>query len=191
MTTLTPDIIKDFVIASHFNFQKVQDDLAQYPDLLYAQHQWGEDDFEDGLGAASHVGNREIAQFFIAQGVEPTICTLAMLGDRAGVQAFLSIDPKTANARGAHGITVMFHAALSGDTEITSMLKNAGCNEGYNHALHGALMFGHVEMVRWLLDNGVTDVNTKNFQDKTPLAVALENGYADIEAILREKGATA
>lgn len=190
MTTLTPDMIKDFVIASHFNLQKVQDDLAQYPDLLYAQHQWGEDDFEDGLGAASHVGNRDIAQFFIAQGVEPTICTLAMLGDRAGVSAFLSIDPQTANARGAHGITVMFHAALSGDTEIASMLKVAGCVEGYNHALHGALMFGHVDMVRWLLDNGVTDVNTKNFQDKTPLAVAIEKSYADIEALLREKGAT-
>lgn len=190
MTTLTPDMIKDFVIASHFNLQKVQDDLAQYPDLLYAQHQWGENDFEDGLGAASHVGNREIAQFFIAQGVEPTICTLAMLGDRAGVSAFLSIDPKTANARGAHGITVMFHAALSGDVTIAQTLKDAGCVEGYNHALHGALMFGHVEMVRRLLDNGVTDVNMKNFQDKTPLAVAIEKGYADIESILRQKGAT-
>ncbi len=166
----------------------VQHYLEQYPDLLRVYHQWGENDFEDGLGAASHVGNREIAQFFISQGVEPTICTLAMLGDKAGVGAFLELDPATANARGAHGISVMFHAALSGDTDMTAMLKNAGCTGDYNHSLHAALMKGHANMVRWLLDNGVTDVNMKNFQDKTPLAVAIEKGYTDIESILRENG---
>ncbi|MCU0481086.1 MAG: ankyrin repeat domain-containing protein [Anaerolineae bacterium] len=188
---ITPDIIKDFVIASHFNLQKVKDYLAQYPDLLTAQHQWGDDDFEDGLGAASHVGNREIAQFFISQGVEPTICTLAMLGDKAGIQAFLEIDPTTANARGAHGISVMFHAALSGDVSIASLLKRAGCTGDYNHALHAAVMKSHADMTRWLLDNGVTDVNSKNFQGKTALAVAIENGDAQIEAMLREKGGVA
>jgi len=188
MATPNADIIKDFVIASHFNLQKVKDYLDQYPDLLRAEHQWGEADFEDGLGAASHVGNREIAQFFIGQGVEPTICTLAMLGDKAGVQAFLELDPATANARGAHGISLMFHAALSGDTDVTAMLKQAGCTGDYNHALHAALMKGHEDMARWLLDNGVTDVNGKNYQDKTPLAVAIEMGYTRIEAILRERG---
>lgn len=191
MTTPTADMIKDFVIASHFNLQKVKDDLDQYPDLLRVYHQWGENDFEDGLGAASHVGNREIAQFFIAQGVEPTICTLAMLGDKAGVQAFLEIDPTTANVRGAHGISVMFHAALSGDVSMARLLKEAGCTGDYNHALHAAVMKGHADMTRWLLENGVTDVNTKNFQAKTALAVAIENGNVEIEAILCEKGGVA
>ncbi|MDX2078439.1 MAG: ankyrin repeat domain-containing protein [bacterium] len=189
MTMPSADIIKDFVISSHFNLAKVKDYLEQYPDLLRAQHQWGEDDFEDGLGAASHVGNREIAQFFIAQGVEPTMCAVAMLGDRAGVDAFLALDPQSANARGAHGITVMFHAALGGDVAIAQTLKDAGCNEGFNHALHAAVGGGHGDMVRWLLANGVTDVNTKNFQDKTALVQAIENGHAEIEAMLREKGA--
>jgi uncharacterized protein len=188
MTTPTADIIKDFVIAAHFNLQKVKDYLAQYPNLLTVYHQWGENDFEDGLGAASHVGNRDIAHFFIEQGVEPTICTLAMLGDKAGVRAFLEIDPATANARGAHGISLMFHAALSGDTELSAMLKQAGCTGDYNHALHAAVMKSHTDMTRWLLENGVTDVNTKNFQDKTALAVSIENGDTQIEALLREKG---
>lgn len=188
MTTPNADIIKDFVIASHFNLQKVKDYLDQYPDLLRAEHQWGENDFEDGLGAASHVGNREIAQFFISQGVEPTICTLAMLGDKAGVQAFLELDPATANARGAHGISLMFHAALSGNIEVTAMLKNAGCVEGYSFALHAALMKDHEAMALWLLNNGATDVNVKNYQDKTPLVVAIEKGFTQIEAILRERG---
>jgi ankyrin repeat protein len=189
MTMPSADIIKDFVISAHFNLPKVQTYLTEYPDLLRAEHQWGEGDFEDGLGAASHVGNRAIAQFFIEQGVEPTICAVAMLGDRAGVDAFLALDPQSANARGAHGISLMFHVALSGDVAIAQTLKDAGCHEGFNHALHGALMFGHVDMVRWLLANGVTDVNTLNYEEKTPLAVAIEKGFADIEALLRGAGA--
>ena len=54
---LTPELIREFVIAAHFNLEKVQTMLAERPSLLTVRHQWGENDFEDGLGAASHVGN--------------------------------------------------------------------------------------------------------------------------------------
>lgn len=64
---------KEFVVASHFNLDRVKELYTQYPALLTARHQWGENDFEDGLGAASHVGNRSIAEFFLTEDVPLTM----------------------------------------------------------------------------------------------------------------------
>ena len=53
-----------FVGASHGKFDVVKELLAEYPNLIYSKWDWGGGDFETGLGAASHVGNKEVAQFF-------------------------------------------------------------------------------------------------------------------------------
>ena len=123
---LTPEIIREFVIASHFNLEKVRTMLADQPALLTVQHQWGEGDFEDGLGAASHVGNRPIAEFFLAQGVPLSVCAAAMLGRTSDVAAFIQADAAQANAHGAHNIPILFHAAMSGDTALTDLLLASG-----------------------------------------------------------------
>lgn len=186
---LTPDLIREFVINAHFNLDKVKVMLADYPPLLTVRHQWGENDFEDGLGAASHVGNRPIAEFFLEQGVPLTVCAAAMLGRKADVETFLKADAMQANARGAHGIPIMFHAAMSGDTSLAQLLKESGCTEGYNFALHGAIAHGHLDMTRWLLDNGATDLQIANYEGKTPLTKALEGNQPAIADLLRARGA--
>jgi ankyrin repeat protein len=187
---LTPEIIREFVIASHFNFDKVRAMLAERPTLLTAQHQWGENDYEDGLGAASHVGNRPIAEFFLDQGVPLTICAAAVLGRTADVAKFIEADSAQANAQGAHRIPILFHAALSGDTGLTDLLLNAGCNEGFDDALHGAIMYGHAEMVDWLLEHGASNLQVLNYEGKTPLKKAVELGHTAIADKLRSRGAT-
>ncbi len=184
MTELSPEIIKDFVLAGHFDLQKIKTLLAEQPALLNVEHQWGENDFESALGAASHVGNVPIAQYLLEQGAPMTITTAAMLGDIDIVADMIGVDKSLVTAKGAHGITIMFHTALSGNVEIADMLKELGNNEGYNHALHGAVMKGHVAMARWLLNNGVTDTQTKNFQGKTPLETAQANDNAELIALL-------
>lgn len=186
---LTPDLIKDFVLAAHFNFDKVKAMLAENPGLLMKSHQWGENDFEDAIGAASHVGNRPIAEFLLEQGVPSSICTAAMLGNVNEVAAYLDKDPAQANATGAHRISLMFHAAMSGDTALTALLKSRGCTGDYNHALHAAINRGHKDMVAWLLDNGVTDLSYKDFQGKTPLKNAIDRNQTDIADLLRQRGA--
>jgi uncharacterized protein len=189
-STLSPELIREFVMASHFNLPKVQEMLAENPALLTAEHDWGgESGFEDGLGAASHVGNRAIAEFFLAQGVPLTICTAAMLGKSEDVKAFLAQDPAQANARGAHGITVMFHAAMSGDLGIVRMLKDHGCKEGFSHSIHAAINFGHKDVVAWLLTNGAQDVNVLDYQSKTPLKHALDDNQPEIAELLKTHGA--
>jgi ankyrin repeat protein len=190
MSVLSPDLIKDFVIAAHSDLARVQAMLAENPALLNIEHQWGENDFEDGLGAAAHMGNRTIAEYLLAQGAPLTICTAAMLGRLDDVKAFLDADASRANARGAHQITVMFHTAMSGSIEIAELLKAHGCTEGYSYSLHGAIEFGHKPMVEWLLNNGVQLINALNFEGKTPLKKALELGHADMAELIRAHGGT-
>jgi ankyrin repeat protein len=187
---LPPELVREFVIAAHGSLDKVTTMLEQEPALLNAQFEWSPDDFEDGLGAASHVGNRAIAEFLLSKGAPLNICTAAMLGRMEDVSVFLRLNPSLANARGAHGIPVMFHAAMSGNTIITAMLQGSGCNEGIPFALHGAIAYGHKDMVRWLLDHGAkADVQIKNFENKTPLQKATELGYPEIADLLKQAGA--
>ncbi len=186
---LSPEKIREFVIAAHFNLDKVHAMAAEAPSLLKAQHQWGENDYEDGLGAASHVGNRAIAEFFLSQGIPLTIFAAAMLGRTTEVAAFLQHDPALANAHGAHRIPIMFHAALSGNTELTDLLHTSGCNEGYDGAIHAAIMYGHTDMVSWLLEHGASDLQGLNYEGKTPLKKAVELDHMPIVELLKGRGA--
>src|SRR5205085_9080582 len=93
---------------------------------------------------------------------------------------YLEADPSLANAKGAHGIPIMYHAAMSGNTDVTELLLEYGGGEGINGALHGAVNFGHTDIVAWLVQHGVDNVNVPNFDGKTPLQVAEEKGHTDI-----------
>jgi len=187
---LPEELVREFVIASHSDLDKVKAMLAATPALLNAKYAWGPNDFEDGLGAASHVGNRPLAEFFLSQGVPLNICTAAMLGRLEDVSVFLRLDPSLANAHGAHGIPVMFFAAMGGSTIIAAMLQGSGCTEGFAFALHGAINFGQKDMVRWLIDHGAKDdLQVLNYQQKTPLTKAIEQGQTEIADMLRQAGA--
>ncbi len=186
---MSADLVRPFVLASHGNLGAVQSMLAEHPELLNARFEWSPGDYEDGLGAASHVGNRAIAEFFLSKGVPSNICTAAMLGNIDEVKAFLDEDPSLANARGAHGISLMFHASMSGSLELLKLLKARGCTEGYSDALHGAISYNHADLVAWLLDNGATDVNVPNWEGKTPLQRAQESGQTQVADLLKTHGA--
>jgi ankyrin repeat protein len=187
---MTTDLVKPFVLASHGNLEAVKSMLAEHPDLLLVQFEWGPNDYEDGLGAASHVGNRAIAEFFLSKGVPTNICTAAMLGHYDEVKAFLDKDAALANATGAHNIPLMFHASMSGNLEILKLLKSRGCTEGYSDALHGAISYKHTDLVAWLLDNGATDVNIPNWENKTPLQRAQDSDQTEVVELLKAHGAT-
>jgi ankyrin repeat protein len=189
-TGLLPETIKEFVIAAHSDLDKTRAMLSASPSLLNAKHQWDENDYEDALGAASHVGNAPIARCLLERGAPMTICTAAMLGDSERVSQYLEDDVSQASAKGAHNIPIMSHAALSGNVEIARMLVDYGGGEGMSHALHMAIGKRHYEMVRWLLENGDIDFAMKNFMGKTHLQASIESDQGDIAALLREYGAT-
>ena len=185
--TVSQELVEPFVLAAHGNFAKVQELYEQHPEILNIP--WAKFD-ETALQASSHMGRREIAQYLLSKGAPLNICAAAMLGMQAEVAAFLKQDSSLANARGAHGIPALFHAAMSGQTEVAALLLEHGGGEGINTALHGAVNFGHIEMVRWLLEHGVTNVNAPNYEQKTPLNVATELGHTEIAELLRARGGT-
>ena len=114
--TQPADLARQMVGASHRDGAKVRELLALHPTLANASWDWGFGDWEDAIGAASHVGNREIAAILLAHGARPTIFTAAMLGQLDTVKAFIKASPGIEATTGPHGITLLRHAIAGGPT---------------------------------------------------------------------------
>jgi ankyrin repeat protein len=175
----------EIVLVSHGQFDRVKEILAERPELLNVLYEpWA----ETPLGAASHVGNVPIAEYLLELGAPLTITTAAMLGRKKDVERFLEEDPELANAAGAHGISLLFHTAYSGDVSIAEAIVAAGgSTSSAGHAVHAAVSKGHQEMISWLLERGA-DPNVPDFQGRTPLAVAEKQGNEAIAVLLRNAG---
>lgn len=109
-----PDVVREMVTVSHGNVARVKELVGRQPALARAAWDWGFGDWEDALGAASHVGNREIAEFLIEQGARPTIFSAAMLGQLDTVKAFITALPGVQRTKGPHGIPLLSHAGAGG-----------------------------------------------------------------------------
>jgi hypothetical protein len=118
-------VVKEMVIASHGNVARVKELVGRSPALARAAVDWGYGDWEDALGAASHVGSREIAEFLIANGARPTIFSAAMLGQLDAVKAFITAMPGAEAIPGPHSITLLRHAMAGGPAAqaVTDYLK--------------------------------------------------------------------
>jgi hypothetical protein len=106
--------VKDFVSNAHGDFDAVQALLAEEPRLVNAAWDWGGGDWETGLGAAAHMGRRQIALFLLEHGARLDLFAAAMLGYFDIVSAVLSDFPEMHNAAGPHGIPLVEHARAGG-----------------------------------------------------------------------------
>ena len=185
---LSQDLVGEFVQAAHFSLAKVQALHQHYPALLNAR--WEKYD-ELAIEAAGHMGQRRIAEYLLAHGAPLQIFVAASLGNTQAVARFLHEDPSFANARGIHGISLCYHAALSGNLEVLELIHQAGGHEGVDEAVHAATRFGHTPVVAWLLGRGATNLTIRNFEQKTPLQVARDKGYEEIVTLLQQHGAAA
>jgi len=186
MADLSPnsDIVREFMIAAHGNLPRVKEMLAKEPGLLNAPYAWREDDLETGIQAAAHVGNTPIAEFLLDEGAPLAICTAAMLGRLDTVKALISQEPNRVNEHGAHKITLLAHAAISGNVSLLELLAGHGVQEGASHALGEAVNHRREEAARWLLDNARPDLSWTDFQGRTPLQIAETQGFDEITSLL-------
>lgn len=108
------DLVREAVTVSHGNFKRLKELVEARPALAKAAIDWGFGDWEDALGAASHVGNREIAQYLISKGARPTLYSATMLGQLDVVKAFIAANPGCQRIPGPHSISLLAHAKNGG-----------------------------------------------------------------------------
>jgi hypothetical protein len=112
---LAPAHVRDFVANAHGDFDFVRAALEDEPALLNAAWDWGGGDWETALGAAAHMGRRDIAELLLEHGARLDVFAAAMLGYVDVVRAVLAADPAARDAKGPHGIPLLAHAEAGGE----------------------------------------------------------------------------
>jgi hypothetical protein len=112
---LEPMLVRDFVANAHGDLARVKALLAEQPKLVNAAWDWGGGDWETGLGAAAHVGRRDIAEYLLEQGARLDLFAAAMLGKLEIVRATLEAFPSALHVPGPHGIPLIAHAKAGGE----------------------------------------------------------------------------
>ena len=187
ITAPTQEMIDQFVGNAHGNLTVVKELLAQYPSLISANASWT----ETAIQAAAQTGQVDIVNYLIDHGADYDICTAAMLGNLDCMDDFLKEDPNLINARGAHGIPLLYFPVIHAKLKVAEYLLQHGADPNAASPagitpLHGAVMFNQPTMAEWLLEHGA-DPNPK-YEDKTPLAMAVDKNRGELIKILRSKG---
>lgn len=125
--SLEASLVQQFVGNAHGDLDRVKELLAQQPGLINACWDWGGGDFETALGAASHMGRRNIAEFLLTNGARLDLFAAAMLGKIDIVRAVLKNFPDAIHIPGPHGIPLIAHATAGGEAakEVLEFLEKA------------------------------------------------------------------
>lgn len=123
---LEASLVQEFVGNAHGDLNRVKELFAQEPALINACWDWGGGDFETGLGAAAHMGRRDIAIFLLENGARLDLFAAAMLGRLDIVKAALTAFPEAIRSPGPHGIPLIAHAKAGGDEakEVLAYLES-------------------------------------------------------------------
>jgi hypothetical protein len=111
----TPEEVNAMVANAHGDLECVRTALAEDPTLANATWDWGDGDWETALGAAGHMGRRDIAELLLAHGARLDVFVAAMLGELEIVRSMLAAHPALRTAKGPHGIPLLAHAEAGGE----------------------------------------------------------------------------
>lgn len=75
-----PDLIEKIVTVAHFSLDKVKEVVEPHPQLVKAAIDWGFGDWETPLGAACHMGRKDIATYLLSNGATPSLFRPCFLG---------------------------------------------------------------------------------------------------------------
>lgn len=117
------EAVQEFVAKAHGDLERVKEMLAQEPSLVNAAWDWGGGDWETALGAAAHMGRRDIAEFLLDHGARLDIFAAAMLGRLEIVKAMIEAFPSMRAASGPHGIPLIAHAKAGGAETVVEYLQ--------------------------------------------------------------------
>ena len=121
-----PRLAREIVSVSHFNVDRVRELVTEDRALALASWDWGFGDWETALGAASHMGRRDIAEVLIEHGARPNLFTWAMLDKVDVVRAACEGSAGIQSIRGPHGITLLSHARAGKAARVEKYLLALG-----------------------------------------------------------------
>jgi ankyrin repeat protein len=183
--------INEFVIAAHFNFERVKQMLARSSDLLNANPTWN----ELAVEAAGHMGNETICGFLLDRGAPYSLCTAAMFGDTATAKKYLAEDPARVRERGAHDFPLLWYPIFGKEHVETAELLIAGgadIRDGIRGvtALHVAAQRGQAKMAELLVAKGADPAERAPHASGAMLTAAefAENAkHGELAAFLRAR----
>jgi hypothetical protein len=111
-------LVQEFVGKAHADLDGVQELLGREPALINSSWDWGGGDWETGLGAAAHMGRRDIAAYLLNHGARLDLFAAAMLGNLEIIKATLETYPEALDILGPHGISLIAHAQAGGKEAI-------------------------------------------------------------------------
>lgn len=128
---LSIELVKEFVGVCHGKFDKAKELLEANHLLLHTSFDWGGGDYESGIEAAGHVGNKEIANYLLSKGARYNVYLASMLGHLDIVKQVLTFNPGLLNSKGPHGFTMLHHAQKGGPeaAAVADYLKSLGAKE--------------------------------------------------------------
>jgi len=186
--------VNEFIRLAHFDFEKVKQLCQDTPALLNTRASWD----ELAVEAGAHVGRVPIASWLADRGAAISTCTAVLLGMEEKVKEAIAADPLCLHERGAHDIAILSYTAWGNpQTAIAEQLLKAGAKVDTRSfsmtTLHLAASKGYTDLATLLLEHGA-DINA-TYQSKgvatTPLAAAIKAKQAEMEQLLRARGARA
>lgn len=112
---LASSLVEEFVRVAHSDLERTRELLEQESGLANASWDWGGGDFESALGAAAHMGRKDIANYLLENGARLDLFAAAMLGKFEIVKSTLDSYPDAIHVPGPHGISLLEHAKFDGE----------------------------------------------------------------------------
>jgi hypothetical protein len=112
---LSLELVQEFVAKAHGDLDRVEELYTQEPGLINAAWDWGGGDWETALGAAAHMGRKDIANYLLDKGARLDLFAAAMLGKLEIIRAALTEYPAALHVPGPHGIPLISHAQAGGE----------------------------------------------------------------------------
>ena len=152
-----------------------------------APGRWGDDD------APRNRGKREVARLLIEDGAAYDACAAAGLDDAEQLDKLVAVDPGTATAVRAYGMTPLHWASRAGSLESLRWLLDHGAevdarNDAHRTSIQLAAECGRAEAVKLLAAAGA-DLDTQDRKGRTPLHRATYEGHAEAAEALLAAGA--
>jgi ankyrin repeat protein len=188
--TATPTVEQEFFDAvKKGNSARVGELLKQQPSLIKAT-------YKNGISMvmlAVYAQHPELAESFIAAGIEPNIFEAAATGRVDRVRELIKRNPELVHAWSPDGWTAL-HLNFN-HPEVAKVLIDAGADLNLNSKnkfnatpLQGAAASDWLELARLYLAHGA-NVNSRSEEGTNPLGEAAGNGFVDFAKLLIENGA--